>query len=149
MSISTVFAILYLKRKTLTILVSSTSLRYKPKAQKRFGDKYGGRELTYNFFFSFYFLFIFFCYICFIFSLFYFVHFVFVFILLSFFIFVYFHFLIFLMDLFFHLIFFFISFQFWKSNQMKTTRPRADIAPKTNHDCPRQTYPMRNSSMLD
>ena len=96
------------KRKKLTILVSSTSLRYIRKAQKMFGDKYGGRELTYDLFFSFYFLFIFFCYFCFIFSFFSFVHFVFVFILLSFFIFVYFHFLISSFN------FFLISFRFWK-----------------------------------
>ena len=97
---------------------------------------YGGRELTYDVHFSFYFLFIFVSYFCFIFFNFYFVHFVFVFILISFYFIsfvnlylILFHFLIFLI-VFFNISFSFISFRFLKWNQMKTTWPRTVIAPK-------------------
>ena len=95
---------------------------------------YGGRELTYDFFFYYFtsyfllFLFYFFTFcILFIFV---------AFILFSFcFYLVHFYFLIFVIVFFFFCIeLFFILFRFLTWNEMETTWPRADIAPKINHD---------------
>ena len=94
---------------------------------------YGGRELTYDFLFHFTFYFLLFLFYFFTFC----ILFIFVaFILFSFcFYLVHFYFLIFVIVFcFFCIELFFILFRFLTWNEMETTWPRADIAPKINHD---------------
>ena len=88
---------------------------------------YGGRELTYDFFFII--LLLIFFYSCFIFSLFVFCS----FLLLLFCSFLFLNFC-YSFFFFFCIELFFILFRFLTWNGMETTWPRADIAPKINHD---------------